>query len=405
MPARLAVGAPADGQCPARQLLAGVPLALAEMQESAAGVLGAQPVHQLGGEAALGGAERVDVPLGAVAVVHRDEGRLAAHRQAHVLALQLRIDVVAQLQDRLPLRLGVGLGHARRFIDARDAHVVLEAHLAFIDRAAHRRGGRRLGRARHRDVAFAGHQAGSRVEPDPAGAGQEDLAPGVQVGEVDLGAARPVQRFDVRLQLDQVTRHEACRQPHVAQRLHQQPAGIAARSRQVGQRQFGRLHARLHADQVADVVLQALVQADQEIDGTNLLARDAVDEGLEARRQRPLDQVRRQVVLEFRRIVEGVVLGLGLEEEVEGVVDRHLGHQVDRDLELGGHIGEDQPRQVVGKGVLLPVDEVLGRLDLERIAEDRRAAVRRRAQPHHLRRQLDAAVVAVVRDVVQRDMD
>jgi hypothetical protein len=46
-----------------------------------------------------------------------------------------------------------------------------------------------------RDVAFAGQQARGRVEPDPAGAGQIDLGPGVQVGEVVIGARRPVQRL------------------------------------------------------------------------------------------------------------------------------------------------------------------------------------------------------------------
>jgi hypothetical protein len=198
---------------------------------------------------------------------------------------------------------------------------------------------------------------------------------------------------------------EARRQPQVTQQLHHQPAGVAARTRQVGQGHFRRLHARLHADQVADVVLQALIQPDQEVDGALLVARHAVDEGLQARRRRPLDKVRRQVVREFRRVGKGVVLGIGLEEEVERVVHRHLGHQVHRDLEFGGRLGKHQACQVVGKGVLLPVDEVSGRLDAQRIAKDRRAAMRCRAQAHHLRRQADAAVVAVMRDVVQRDMD
>ena len=39
-------------------------------------------------------------------------------------------------------------------------------------------------RGGERHMAFAGQQAGGRVEPDPAGARQVDLAPGVQVGEV-----------------------------------------------------------------------------------------------------------------------------------------------------------------------------------------------------------------------------
>ena len=67
--------------------------------------------------------------------------------------------------------------------------VVLELDLALVDRAGDRRGARRLGRAGERDVALAGEQPGGRVEADPAGARQVDLAPGVQIGEVDLGAA------------------------------------------------------------------------------------------------------------------------------------------------------------------------------------------------------------------------
>ncbi len=132
-----------------------------------------------------------------------------------------------------------------------------------------------------------------------------------------------------------------------------------------------------------------------------MLSTKALKRGVDA----PLRQVGREIVLQLGGVVERIGFGLGLEEEVERVVDRHVGHQVDRDLELGRLLGKDQPRQVVGERVLLPVDEVLRRLDAQRIGQDRRAAMRRRPQPHHLRRQPDAAVVAVVRDVVQRDVD
>jgi hypothetical protein len=94
-----------------------------------------------------------------------------------------------------------------------------------------------------------------------------------------------------------------------------------------------------------------------------------------------------------------------LEKEVERIVDRHLGHQVDRDLELRGRLGKDQPCQVVGERILLPIDKVARGLDAQRVAEDEGAAVRRRPQSHDLRRQAHAPVVAVVRDVVQCDMD
>ena len=95
-----------------------------------------------------------------------------------------------------------------------------------------------------------------------------------------FGAARAVERLDVGLELDQVARDEARRQSEVAQHLHQQPAGVAARAGAKLQRLLGRLHAGLHADQVADVALQPLVERHQKVDGA-LLA--AVDRGEELR--------------------------------------------------------------------------------------------------------------------------
>jgi hypothetical protein len=104
-------------------------------------------------------------------------------------------------------------------------------------------------------VAFAGEQPGGGVEPDPARTRQVHLGPGVQVGEVVLGPGRAIEGFFVGGQLHQVARHEARRQPQVAQDLHQQPGGVAARAERLFQRFLAGLDARLHADGVGDVAL------------------------------------------------------------------------------------------------------------------------------------------------------
>ena len=52
-------------------------------------------------------------------------------------------------------------------------------------------------RGGERDMAFAGQQARGGVEADPAGAGKIDLGPGVQIGEIVLDLARPLERIDV----------------------------------------------------------------------------------------------------------------------------------------------------------------------------------------------------------------
>ena len=61
------------------------------------------------------------------------------------------------------------------------------------------------GRAGERNVPFAGQQTRSRVEANPAGARQVDLAPRVEIGEVALDPDRTIDRLDVGGELDQVT--------------------------------------------------------------------------------------------------------------------------------------------------------------------------------------------------------
>ena len=55
--------------------------------------------------------------------------------------------------------------------------------------------------------------------------------------------------------------------------------------------------------------------------------------------------------------------------------------------------------------VLLPVDEVILGLDLERVGQDRRAAVRGGTQAHDLRSEHDRPIVAVGCPMMQRDVD
>ena len=66
--------------------------------------------------------------------------------------------------------------------------------------------------------------------------------------------------------------------------------------------------------------------------------------------------------------------------------------------------GKYQPRQEIAERVLLPVDEVVLGLDVQRVGEDRRAAVRRRAQADDLRPEACGPVVGVFRAVGKRDV-
>ncbi len=67
--------------------------------------------------------------------------------------------------------------------------------------------------ARQRNMALAGQQAGCRVEADPTGTGQIDLAPGMQIREVMIGARRTIERLHIRDQLNEIAGREARRSP------------------------------------------------------------------------------------------------------------------------------------------------------------------------------------------------
>ena len=402
-PQWLAVGAPIEGEGPARQLLAGVPLALAVMEHAARREAHGQPLDQVVRPAALHRPDGGGVPFGTVAVVDRDEGRLAADGEAHVVVDQPAVDGAAGLDHLAPGLLVVGQGDARLLDDAAHAHLVAELDLAGLDQAGDGCRVLRVGGGGQRQVALAGQQARGRVEADPAGARQEHLGPGMQVGEVGLGTGGPVvERLHVGLELDQVARDEAGGEAEVAQDLHQQPGAVAAGSRGQLQRLLGRLDAGLEADGVAGVLPQALVQGDQEVDGGRGLARHAVQPSGQQRPHGCGFEERLQILPQQRLVDEGDLLGGRLEEEVEGVEHRHLGDEVDLDRQLAGGLGEDEAGEIVAVRILLPVDEVLCRQDFQRIGEDAGPAVRRGTEPDDLRPEMDRPVVAVGGLVVER---
>jgi hypothetical protein len=404
-PDRHAVAAPDARERPARERLARVPLARAEVEERAGRDPRAEPADQLLGEPPLPGAERRVVPLGAVAVVDRDERRLAADREAHVVLSERRVDPLAERVDARPARVVVRKRDAGILVDPLHAHREVELGARLADLAGHGRGGSGLGGRGERQVALAREEPGRRIEAHPSGAGQVRLRPRVEIGEVGRGARRTVERLLVGTELDQVARHEPGRDPEVAEDLHEEPRGVAARAGRASERLLGRLYAGREPDLVPDRLREAPVQLDEEVDGA---ARADVDSG-EVRREavaarRHLEE-RAELLREPGVVAEREALRGRLEEEVERVRDGELGDEVDADLEVAHGLREDRARQEVSVRVLLPVEEVIGRVEGQRVARDRRPAVRGRSEPHELRRERDHPVVPVSGEVREGDAD
>ena len=280
-----------------------------------------------------------------------------------------------------------------------------EPNLGLLDAALDRRGACRLGRAGQRNVALAGQQARRRIEADPARAGQIDFAPGMEIGEVVRRTLGSFEGLLVGRELDQVTGGEARGEAQIAQDHHQQPARVAARALADSERLLACLHARFEAHDVGDVFLQPRVQPDDEVDRALLLAIDLRQPLLHQRTHRLELAERRDLLGKLGIVGEGPFLGGGLEEEVEGVGHGHVGHEIDRDFELGRALGDHQAGEMVALRVLLPVEEVFLRLDLERIGQHRRAGMRRGPQAHDLGTQHHRPVVQVGRPMMQRDVN
>ena len=83
-------------------------------------------------------------------------------------------------------------------------------------------------RRRQGDMTLSGEEARGGVKADPAGAGDIDLRPGVQVGEIGGGALGAFPRFDVRHELDEVARHEPRSEAKAPQKLDEQPGAVPA---------------------------------------------------------------------------------------------------------------------------------------------------------------------------------
>ncbi len=193
--------------------------------------------------------------------------------------------------------------------------------------------------------------------------------------------------------------------PKVTQHLHQQPAGVATGAAPRGERLLRRLHAWLHADDVGDVFLQQRIELDKEIRGPPPLQRDAIEEGLQPLAHRVHHAVNRQVLLQLLRIGEGPELRLLHHEEVERVVDRHVGDEVDFDLQLAHRLREHEAGKPVAVRVLLVVDEVTAGADLQRVREHARAGVRRGTQADDLGSQHHGLVVLVPGQVMEGGLD
>ena len=259
-------------------------------------------------------------------------------------------------------------------------------------------------------MPLRGEQATGRIEPDPAGAGEIGLGPGVEIGEVARRPRRTVERWLIGGELHQIARAESGRDSHRPQQCHKQPGRIAAATGAAGERLLRGLHPRFHPDSVADPFEHQPIEGHEDIDrpprrGDEIRPPCRVDQSGEQVTADRRREVRRELRRQHRIVGEGERLRLGIEEEIEGV-DRHeIGDEIDRQGELARRLRKHDPRQVVALRILLPVEEVVARLDDERVAQDPGAAMGGRTEPDDMRREAHGPVEGIGRAMMEGDAD
>ena len=151
--------------------------------------------------------------------------------------------------------------------------------------------------------------------------------------------------------------------------------------------------------------MQAAIDLYEKIDGAAFMPLMFGDQCVE---QRPLIlhvEIGGKVGLQLVIIGERVIFRIRLHEKVERVDDVEIGEQVDLDREMIDRIGKDDARQPITVRVLLPIEEVVRRFDLQRVIGNLGPTVRRGAQADNLRAEPDRPAVGISGEVVQRGLE
>jgi hypothetical protein len=232
----------------------------------------------------------------------------------------------------------------------------------------------------------------------------------MEIGEVARRPRRTIERRLIGGELDEIARAEPGRDPHRAEERDEQPGRVPAAASAGGERLLGCLHPRFHPDPVADPLKHESIEGHENIDRPRRRGDesrpprlvDQAGENLAADRRR---EIRREFCGEDGIVGEGKRLRLGIEEEVEGVHGHEIGDEIDGQGKLPRRLREHDPGQLIALRILLPIEEVVARLDDERIALDPGAAMRGRTEPDDVRREPHRPVEGIVRAVMKGDAD
>ena len=104
-----------------------------------------------------------------------------------------------------------------------------------------------------------------------------------------------------------------------------------------------------------------------------------------------------QLVTQQRVVFEGILFRVFFHEKVKRIDHRHFGVEPYVDHELVHRFGENHPRDLIAERILLPMNLMIGGLDLHLIVMNWRSCMWRRVQPNDMRRHSDRTVIDITR--------
>ncbi len=186
----------------------------------------------------------------------------------------------------------------------------------------------------------------------------------------------------------------------MAQDLHQKPTRVATRTQSAFKRLLRGLNPGLHPDDVFDLLRKSAIEIDDEIDGALRRAVDPVEIGLEPRSGGLGRAVDDQIGPQILAVLERPDLRGFLDEEIERIIDRHVGDDVDLDPQFVDQLRKDVAREPVAVRVLLKVHEMVFWRHFQRMRDHPGAAVWGRPQPDDLGPEQHLPIVFVMRQMM-----
>ena len=154
----------------------------------------------------------------------------------------------------------------------------------------------------------------------------------------------------------------------MAKNLHQQPGRVATRPHALFKSLLAWLDAGIQPRHVADFVAQTSIQIDQKADRSALTSGNLVEKSLQQRSSRLNRAIGLEIPGQIRRVLERILFDSRFQKEIERVEGRKIRDKIHVDRKLRRLVLKKRTRHMIVVHVQLPVEDMVGGSEVQRIA-------------------------------------